>query len=702
MSRQPLLRLRTVGRAAIGVLGVATALLLAPAATAQPEVEAADAITAAWQASGGDAGPLGPPVGDAYPVGGGFAQDFASGKMYFTPDTGAHYMQGAILEKFESLGGAADGDLGFPTIDEGPGLAPESRNSTFSAPDNPVIFWTPTTGARVVRGAINAAWDQLGGSTGVLGVPIEDATYDGAVFSQKFANGELTYDSSADTFTTVPPELAEQLNELSVPDDPIAAINAAQRAAGGPMGPLGAPEGEPYEIGDVGMGQDFVNGKIFYSPDTGANVVTGQVLAKYESVGGPEGDLGFPVTSEMDGGMASASRISRFAADDQPLIFWTPDYGAVIVRGPMTAAWEALGGATGDLGPPVADQTQDGDVISQRFNEGAVSFDTSTNEFSTEPASLAPQLVGLEIPGQQAPSAPVATDAPDTDEGTAFQWTWWWLLAIVPILLLVAVVAFAVTRNRRRRGGEDPFAYPADEAEEQNGYSAGPVAERPSGGYGGEDALFGDRYAREGLGSLTAAAPATTGSDEVSPLSFWSTQAAEDAGRTHERPGGVTGVGEEDPDAVDTTPTRIPTADEVESPHERDLEPSDVEPRDLEPDVEPDQEPHGESEEPDAGSAVEPVAAEPAGSAPEFERDPLTDTGRHARIEVEDPTPVGTAVHLPLADPRQVPGGYPIKADTRSGLYWAPDSPDYREATAEIYFASEEMARTMGFVRADY
>ncbi len=99
MSRQPLLRLRMVGRAAIGVLGVATALLLAPTAMAQPEVEATDAITAAWEASGGDTGPLGASVGDVYPVGGGFAQDFASGKMYFTPQTGAHYMQGAILEK---------------------------------------------------------------------------------------------------------------------------------------------------------------------------------------------------------------------------------------------------------------------------------------------------------------------------------------------------------------------------------------------------------------------------------------------------------------------------------------------------------------------------------------------------------------------------------------------------------------------------
>ena len=31
--------------------------------------------------------------------------------------------------------------------------------------------------------------------------------------------------------------------------------------------------------------------------------MTGQVLAKYESVGGPQGDLGFPTSNEADGGL---------------------------------------------------------------------------------------------------------------------------------------------------------------------------------------------------------------------------------------------------------------------------------------------------------------------------------------------------------------------------------------------------------------
>jgi uncharacterized protein with LGFP repeats len=83
------------------------------------------------------------------------------------------------------------------------------------------------------------------------------------------------------------------------------------------------------------------------------------------------------------------------------------------------------------------------------------------------------------------------------------------------------------------------------------------------------------------------------------------------------------------------------------------------------------------------------------------ERDPLTDTGRHARIEIDEPAPNGTALHLPLDDPNEAPDGYPIKADTKSGLYWAPGSTLYDEARAEIWFASEELARTNGFVRAN-
>ena len=160
----------------------------------------------------------------------------------------------------------------------------------------------------------------------------------------------------------------------------------------GALGPLGAKQGSQYAIGKDGAGQGFAGGKIFYSPATGANVVSGQVLKKYESVGGPEGDLGFPTSNEADGGLKTGSRVSTFSAEDEPVIFWTPDYGAFIVRGAMNAAWSKLGGAAGALGPPVADQTEDGNVVTQRFTGGEISWDKQTNKFSTQPANLSSGL----------------------------------------------------------------------------------------------------------------------------------------------------------------------------------------------------------------------------------------------------------------------------------------------------------------------
>ncbi|WP_041311927.1 LGFP repeat-containing protein [Mycobacterium sp. JS623] len=629
-----------IARTTIGLLSAAALLWLAPAALATPQDDADAAITAAWQAAGGDTGPLGPKDGGVYPAGDGFGQNFPGGKIFFTPATGAHAMMGAILDKYMSLGGPADGDLGFPTIDEGAGKAPDSRNTTFSAPDNPVIFWTPDTGARVVRGPINAAWDKLGGSAGALGVPSDDETYHGNLITQKFTGGEVSYDRKSKDFTTVPPELAGELTGLQYSEDPTSAINTARRAAGGPLGPLGAAQGEPYKIGTDGLGQNFAGGKIFFSPATGANVVTGQVLAKYESVGGPQGDLGLPASSEGDGGLPN-SRITTFSGKDHPVIFWTPDYGAVIVRGAMNAAWDKLGGAAGSLGAPMADQTENGDVITQRFSGGVVSWDRSKNSFSTEPANLASQLAGLQVPGQDVPKAPASPQASDTNGKKWFAWSWWWLLAIIPVVVLAGLVAVAAIRNRRGHDegdifddGDDEFgsSYPGDQSAEQ----------------------FSGRYAHQGLGS-----PPTMSGDEQhhqSPRNVWGAPPEppegadedDDDDTARERVATPEAVAhqdnDEDPDKVDTTPTLLPTG---------------------------------------------------------IERDPLTDTGRHARIEIGEPAPNGTALHLPLDDPNEAPAGYPIKADTKSGLYWAPGTTLYDDARAEIWFASEELARTNGFLRAN-
>ncbi|MGW4095705.1 LGFP repeat-containing protein [Mycobacterium sp. NPDC004974] len=761
-----------VWRLAVGLLALVVAALMGPAvASATPESDADAAVSAAWEANGGDGGPLGPRQGGVYAVGSGFAQNFAGGKMFFTPATGAHFMQGAILEKYESLGGAADGDLGFPTIDEGTGRAPDSRNSTLSAPDNPVIFWTPATGARVVRGAINAAWDKLGGSAGVLGVPADDETFDGDVSSQKFTGGEISWNRKTKTFTTVPPELADQLAGLDVPSDPAAAIAAARRAAGGPMGPLGAKDGDQYPIGDGGVGQNYAGGKIFYTPATGANAITGQLLEKYESVGGPEGDLGFPTASESEGGLGPNSRISTFAAADNPVIFWTPDYGAVIVRGAMKAAWDKLGGAKGALGAPMADQTEDGTVVSQRFSGGAISWDRDANKFTTEPSKLASELSGLQVPGVGQPHAggPQPSGA-DAKKPFSWHWSWWWLIAVVPVLLLAGLIVGAALWHRRRAGGDDDFDHDPfdddydgagepqyddgryDEAHyESRGYDHDEFADdrgadaasgyRPSTAYGAGEASTA-RFAGPGEDSASGVASPFDGPTDIAiPVSQWAAP--------HGSASGYGSPGEDDEPPEDSSRLAGPEAgqgfDDYDDGYQDD---DDFEEDDFDDDFEEDEDLDtpidADFEEVAEGDADDEIEAEladddmvdtgafagPAGGAREAQgfaalsglavpsdQDNVdtaptrviteseaysseAHSGRHAAIELDE-IPSATAIHLPLEDARRAPEGYPIKADTKSGRYWAPDSSEYDDAVAEIWFASEEFARTNGFVRTD-
>ncbi|KAA0919335.1 LGFP repeat-containing protein [Dietzia sp. ANT_WB102] len=54
----------------------------------------------------------------------------------------------------------------------------------------------------------------------------------------------------------------------------------------------------PAEVLDGGKKQDFVDGTIYWSPGTGAQIVRGQILATYLDNGGPTGRLGWPVGDE--------------------------------------------------------------------------------------------------------------------------------------------------------------------------------------------------------------------------------------------------------------------------------------------------------------------------------------------------------------------------------------------------------------------
>jgi uncharacterized protein with LGFP repeats len=136
--------------------------------------------------------------------------------------------------------------------------------------------------------------------------------------------------------------------------------------------------------------------------------------------------------------------------------------------------------------------------------------------------------------------------------------------------------------------------------------------------------------------------------------------------------------------------------------------PADYDPWGASPPVEQDEAPGvvdepdepDEPDEDDDPDAVDTAPTRVLTVAPVVQRDLLADTGRHARIEVAEPEQ-RVAFLMPLEDPNEAPEGYPVKASTKSGVYWAPGSALYDHARAEIWFATEELARVNGFVTDD-
>src|SRR5205823_14949036 len=100
-----------------------------------------------YQSLGGSASYLSDPVGSTYQTpGGGMAQDYRGGAIYWSPATGAHAVHGAILDHYRALGGPGSA-LGYPVTDETGTPDGVGRYNHFNGSGGASVYWTAQSGA---------------------------------------------------------------------------------------------------------------------------------------------------------------------------------------------------------------------------------------------------------------------------------------------------------------------------------------------------------------------------------------------------------------------------------------------------------------------------------------------------------------------------------------------------------------------------
>lgn len=157
------------------------------------------AIRARWASLGWERSSLGYPVGGEAPTfdGRGRNQPFQGGAMSWHPDIGPFVVQGQICAKWREIGAE---QYGYPITDECPCPDGRGRFNHFRAmhlegrPESSV-YWTPDTGAWPVYGAIRDRWAHRGWETSNLGYPTgaEDNWPEGAGRQQRFQHGRIVW-----------------------------------------------------------------------------------------------------------------------------------------------------------------------------------------------------------------------------------------------------------------------------------------------------------------------------------------------------------------------------------------------------------------------------------------------------------------------------------------------------------------------------
>lgn len=223
-----------------------------------------------YWALGGNSGWLGPnttPI-TTCPDGVGSFQHYANGSIYYHPSTGAHEVHGLIRARWASLGWERS-FLGYPLTDESTTPDGIGRYNHFQGGS---IYWSPSTGAWEVHGAIRGKYSALGWERSFLGYPLtnETTTPDGVGRYNHFQGGSIYWSPSTGAWEVH------------------GAIRAHWASLGWERSPLGYPISDELVVyGGAARISHFQRGSIYWSASAGPRVLRERVRVHVKCLEAP-------------------------------------------------------------------------------------------------------------------------------------------------------------------------------------------------------------------------------------------------------------------------------------------------------------------------------------------------------------------------------------------------------------------------------
>lgn len=305
--------------------------------------------TGAWGLSGtilttynNEGGPnsLGFPTSGA-PSGTNVYQNFQGGQVYLNSSNDIYIVHGGIYGHYSAIG-AENSHLGAPTANES-----DSASGAYQQFQNGRIYWSNNSGTWEVSGPVLTTYKNAGDSSGYLGYPTSTypATSNGNY--QNFQGGMIYLNSSTNLYIIH------------------GAIYYYYSQLGGPSSWLGQPTSDEIGVAS-GVYQQFQNGTVYWSNNYGMWATHGGIGGKYSSFKGVNGWLGLPTSNEISvaGGVYQQFQNGR--------IYWSGNTGAWTIHGGIQSVYLTLGGPSSKLGFPKSDETSIGGSVYEQFQNGNI------------------------------------------------------------------------------------------------------------------------------------------------------------------------------------------------------------------------------------------------------------------------------------------------------------------------------------------